>query len=90
MIYAFLSVLLLFVLVTVLAVRDQYLVVLRWPVKWFFLQRGSDGQYHIFPAVRLSLVGFGYAVLGAQAALQAANRRMRAAVANIGFAGHYR
>jgi hypothetical protein len=82
MIYTVLFVLLFFAVATVQAVRDQHLVVLRWPVGYFFMERGADGRYTLFSPVRLPLVVVRYARLALTAAVHSLSRRVRTRVAH--------
>lgn len=59
------------------AVREQHVVVLRWPVGFFFLIRGPDGQYTLFHGARFPLVVSRHAVACLAGALGAAGRRVR-------------
>ena len=78
MIYTLLFVLFLFAVATVQAVRDQYVVVLRWPVGTFYLERGADGRYALFSPVRLPLVVIRYSRLTLMAGMYSLSRRVRA------------
>ena len=82
MIYTLSFVLLLFAVATTQAVRDEYLVVMRWPVGYFFMERGSDGRYSLFSPVRLPLVVARYARLTVVAGAHSLSRRVRTRVAH--------
>ena len=76
MFYALSFVSLLFVLSAVRAVRDQHLVVLRWPIGYFFLERGPDGRYTIFSPARIPMVIARYGTAVALAGLTALRGRV--------------
>jgi hypothetical protein len=90
MIYTLSFVLLLFVLVTVHAVRDQHIVVLRWPVGTFYMERGVDGRYSLFSPVRLPLVVIRYSRVALMDALHSLSRRVRTRASHTRVAVHYR
>ena len=90
MLYTLSVVVFLFVLATVQAVRDQHIVVLRWPVGTFYMQLGSDGRYALFSPVRLPLVVLRYSRLALVAAIYSLSRRVRTRVAHTRVAVHYR
>lgn len=77
MFYVTSSVLFLFALCAVQAFRDQYLVVLRWPVGYFYLERGADGRYAVFHPARLPVVIVRFGVLSVVSALHLTRRRVR-------------
>jgi ATP/ADP translocase len=68
---------LLFGYAAVRAVRDEHVVVLRWPGKTFFLERSSEGQYRIFPVILFPKAVARYAALSVLAAIVGAFRRVR-------------
>ena len=80
MLYATLSVLLLFALCAVHAVRDQHLVVLRWPSGYFFLERGPDGRYALFSPIRTPYVVVRFGVVSLVGAVHTTLRRARSRV----------
>jgi hypothetical protein len=80
----------LFVLATVQAVRDEYLVVLRWPVGTFFMERGADGRYALFSPARLPLVIVRYSRHALVAAVYSFAGWVRARVSHTRVAVHYR
>jgi len=90
MFYLLSSVVLLIALVAVQATRDQYLVVLRWPVGSFLLERGADGRYTIVPASRVPLALLRYARESAGDLAQRALRRVRGRSTHVrvAVAGH--
>jgi hypothetical protein len=90
MLYTVSFVLFLFVLATVQAVRDEHLVVLRWPVGTFFMERGADGRYALFSPVRLPLVVMRYSRLALVGAVYSAAGWVRARVSHTRVAVHYR
>jgi hypothetical protein len=82
MIYTISFVLLSFAFATVHAVRAQHLVVLRWPVGYFFMERGEDGRYTLFSPIRLPLVIARYSRLALVAGVYSLSRRVRSRVAH--------
>ena len=82
MIYTVSFVLFLFVLATLQAVRDEHLVVMRWPVGYFFMERGEDGRYVLFSPVRLPLVVARYSRLALTAGAYSLSRRLRTRVSH--------
>ena len=82
MLYTISFVLFLFVVATVQAVRDEHLVVLRWPVGTFFMERGADGRYALFSPVRLPLVIVRYAWLALVAGVYSLAGRVRGRAAH--------
>ena len=90
MLYTLSFVVFLFVLATVQAVRDQYLVVLHWPVGTFYMERGRDGRYALFSPVRLPLVVLRYSRLALVAGIYSLSRRVRTRVSHTRVAMHYR
>ena len=77
MIYALLSGVFLFALAAVRAIRDEHLVVLRWPVGYFFMERQTDGGYLLVSPVRLPLAVLRYSWLALGAAAFSLTRRVR-------------
>lgn len=77
MIYTVSFAVFLFVLATVQAVRDEHLVVMRWPVGYFFMERGEDGRYVLFAPLRLPLVVARYARLSVAAGVHSLFGRLR-------------
>ena len=82
MIYTISFVLLSFAFATVQAVRAQHLVVLRWPVGYFFMERGVDGRYTLFSPARLPLVVLRYSRLALVAGVYSLAHRVRTRVAH--------
>jgi hypothetical protein len=82
MIYAASFALLVFAVATVQAVRDEYLVVMRWPVGYFFMERGVDGRYTLFRPVRLPLVVLRYSRLALVARALSLSQRVRSRVSH--------
>jgi len=80
MIYTLLFVLFLFAVATVQAVRDQYVVVLRWPVGTFYMERGADGRYALFSPARLPLVVIRYTRLALVTGIYSLSRWVRTRV----------
>ena len=77
MLYVLTFVLFFLVTASVHAVREQHLVVLRWPTGTFFLVRGSDGRYTLFHPLRLPLVVTRFGVVSVASRGVAAARRLR-------------
>jgi hypothetical protein len=77
MLYGAVCFVLLFGYTAVRAVRDEHVVVLRWPRKTFFLERSAGGQYRIFPPILFPRAVARYAVLSVLGAIAAAFRRVR-------------
>jgi hypothetical protein len=90
MLYLILSAFLLVGLVVAQAIRDQYLVVLHWPVGYFFMERGTDGRYTLFAPSRFPLVLGRYLRVTAVASVQSVARRVRSRVSHVPVAAHYR
>ena len=90
MIYTISFVLLSFAFATVHAVRAQHLVVLRWPVGTFFMERGADGRYALFSPARLPLVIVRYSRHALVAAVYSFAGWVRARVSHTRVAVHYR
>ena len=90
MLYTLSFVLFLFVVATVQAFRDEHLVVLRWPVGTFYMERGADGRYALFSPVRLPFVVIRYARLSLVGALYSLAGWVRARVSHTRVAVHYR
>ena len=90
MLYTVSFVLFLFALATVQAVRDEHVVVLRWPVGTFFMERGPDGRYALFSPVRLPFVVVRYSRLALVAAVYSGSRWVRGRVSHTRVAVHYR
>ena len=82
MIYTVSFVVFLFALATVQAMRDQHLVVMRWPVGYFFMERGEDGRYVLFSPVRLPLVVVRYSRLAISSGIYSLSRRLRTRVSH--------
>lgn len=82
MIYTISFVLLAFAFATVQAVRAQHLLVLRWPVGYFFMELGKDGRYSLFAPIRLPLVVLRYTRLALVAAVYSLAHRVRARVSH--------
>ena len=76
MIYTVSFVLFLFAFATVHAMRSEYLVVMRWPVGYFFMERADDGRYVLFSPLRLPLVVARYSRLALAAGVQSLSRRV--------------
>jgi hypothetical protein len=90
MLYLVLSAFLLVALVIVQAMRDQYLVVLHWPVGYFFMERGADGRYSLFAPSRFPLVLARYVRVTTLSVAQSLMRRVRSRVSHLPVAMHYR
>ena len=90
MLYTISFVVFLFVLATVQAVRDEHLVVLRWPVGTFFMERGADGRYALFSPTRLPFVVVRYVRLSLVAGAYSLAGRVRGRVSHARVAVHYR
>lgn len=59
------------------AVREQHIVVLRWPTGTFFLLRGTDGRYTLFHGARFPLLAASHALVSLAHGAQALGRRLR-------------
>ena len=66
-----------FLIASLHALREQHLVVLRWPSGWFFLVRGADGRYTLFHGARFPVVAASYALVSLAHGVQALGRRVR-------------
>ena len=82
MIYTVSFVVFLFVVATVQAMRDQHLVVMRWPVGYFFMERGEDGRYVLFSPLRLPLVVARYSRLAVASGIYSLSHRLRTRVSH--------
>ncbi len=82
MIYTVSFVVFLFIVATAQAMRDQHLVVMRWPVGYFFMERAEDGRYVLFSPLRLPLVVARYSRLAVAAGLYSLSRRLRTRVSH--------
>lgn len=90
MVYTILSLLALSVIATAHAVKDEYLVVLRWPDHWFFLEMQGDGRYVVIHWARVPAAIVGYAAASVASALHSAFDRVRGRSSHLPVAAHLR
>ena len=90
MVYMILSLLAVIVIATAHAVKDEYLVVLRWPDNWFFLEMQGDGRYVVIHPARVPTAIVAYGVASVASALHSAFDRVRGRSSHLPVAAHSR
>ena len=77
MLYTLTFVVFFFLIGSLHALREQHVVVLRWPTGYFFLTRGEDGRYTLFHGARFPLVVTAHTMVSLAHSAQALVRRLR-------------